>query len=208
MKPSYVFRLGIAFTTAAMLLASGSAAAQVTSPGNNKPLPPSAQKAPPFQGGDADLAPVLARIAALETKVHKLEGNLTKGDLVGTYRLGYLQVAIGEAVGGMANHLEHNITGGTLTLSGGGAAAFSGQEIGFATGLPGPAAREERGANPDEFTGTWDYTGGVLILTVTGDNGQPEHVNFVGGVGGRMFFTVTANPLDGTTTLIILTKDL
>jgi hypothetical protein len=208
MNQSCVFRFSVAFATAAMFLACGSAAAQVTSPGNNEGLPSSAQNAPPFQGGAADLGPVLARINALEAKVRKLEGNLTEGDLVGTYRLGYLQVSISEGADGNANHLEHNILGGTLTLSGGGAAAFSGQEIGFGAGLPGPSSRQERLTDPDEFTGTWSYTGGALVLTLTADNGQPENVHFVGGVGGRMFFTVTANPLDGTTTLIILTKDL
>jgi hypothetical protein len=208
MNQSYVFRISVACATAAMFLACGSAAAQATSPGNNTPLPPSAQTAPPFQGGGADLGPVLARIDALEAKVRKLEGNLTQADLVGTYRLGYLQVSIGEDAGGIANHLEHNISGGMLTLGGGGAAAFSGREIGFAAALPGPSSRQERLTDPDEFTGTWSYTGGVLVLTLTGDDGQPENVNFVGGVGGRMFFTVTANPLDGTTTLVILTKDL
>lgn len=208
MKQSCVLRLGIAFTTAAMLLASGSAAAQVTSPGNNKPLPPSAQKAPPFQGGGADLGPVLARIEALEAKVRKLEGNLTQADLVGTYRWGYLQVAIGESAAGIAHHLEHNVVAGTLTLSDGGAAAFSGRERGFAAALPGPSAREERINDQDEFTGTWSYTGSALVLTLTGDDGQPQNINFVGGVGGRMFFTQDANPLDGTTTFIILTKDL
>jgi hypothetical protein len=209
MRQVQFVRLLVAFASAAMLLACGPLAAQVSSPGNNKPLPPSAQKAPPFQGGGSvDLGPVLARIEALEGKVSKLEGNLTQADLVGTYRWGYLQVSIGEDASGTANHLEHNVVGGTLTLSSGGAASFSGRELGFATGLPGPSSRQERVNNSDEFTATWTYTGGVLVLTVTGDDGQPENVNFVGGVGGRMFFTATANPLDGTTTLIILSKNL
>lgn len=192
MKQSCVFRLGIAFTTAAMFLASGSAAAQPASPGQSNNSLPALQ----------------AEIAALKDRVRKLEGDLTQTDLVGTYRLGYLQVSIGESAGGIANHLEHNITAGTLTLSDGGTAAFSGREIGFSAALPGPSSRQERLTDPDEFTGTWSYTAGGLVLTLTGDDGRPENVNFVGGVGGRMFFTVTANPLDGTTTLIILTKDL
>jgi hypothetical protein len=189
MYQSRMSRRGIVLASVFLAFMIGSAAAQVTSPGNSKPLPPAAQKAPPFQGGgNVDLGPMLARIAALEESVRKLEGRLTPDDVAGTYRWGYLQVSIGEdAVTGRANHLEHNVSGGTLTLSSGGAAHFSGREVGFAAGLPGPTPR---------------------VLTVTGDNGQPEQVNFVGGVGGRMFFTVHANPLDGTTTLVIIAKDL
>lgn len=210
MNRSRLSRFAIAFAGAALLSVFGSAEAQVTAPGNNKPLPPSAQKAPPFQGGgNVDLGPVLARIGALEESVRKLEGRLTPDDVAGTYRWGYLQVSIGEdAVSGRANHLEHNVSGGTLTLSSGGAAHFSGREVGFAAGLPGPTPREERLKEQDEFDATWIYTNGMIVLTVTGDNGQPENVNFAGGVGGRMFFTVHANPLDGTTTLVIITKDL
>jgi len=210
MNQSRMARCGIVLASVFLSFMIGSAAAQVTSPGNNKPLPPSAQKAPPFQGGgNVDLGPMLARIAALEESVRKLEGRLTPDDVAGTYRWGYLQVSIGEdAVTGRANHLEHNVSGGTLTLSSGGAAHFSGREVGFAAGLPGPTPREERLKEQDEFDATWTYANGAIVLTVTGDNGQPEQVNFVGGVGGRMFFTVHANPLDGTTTLVILAKDL
>ena len=212
MKQSVVFRLGIAFTTAAMLIASGPAAAQGGNSSNNKGSHSDHRKDDHGKGHHGkghhhdDLQ---AKIAALEKRVGRLEGHLTQADLVGTYRWGYLQVAIGEdAVSGRANHLEHNVVAGTLTLSANGVAAFSGRERGFAAGLPGPTPRQERINDQDEFTATWAYTGGAIVLTVTGDDGQPENVNFVGGVGGRMFFTATANPLDGTTTFIIITKDL
>jgi hypothetical protein len=209
MTQSQVVRRLVASAGAAILLACGPLAAQVTSPGNNKPLPQGAQNAPAHQGGGSvDLAPLLARIGALEDKVRKLEGNLTQAELVGTYKWAYLQVSIGANAAGIANHLEHNVVGGTLTLSDGGAANFTGQEIGFAAGLPGPTPRENRFKAQDTFDATWSYSGGVLVLTLTGDNGQPESVNFVGGVGGRMFFTVSAGASDGNTTLVILSKDL
>lgn len=204
MKQSCVFRLGIAFTTAAMLIASGPAAAQGNS-SNNKSQ---SDHGKGHHGHGHHHDDLQAKMAALEKRVRRLEGHLTQADLVGTYRWGYLQVAIGESATGIANHLEHNVVAGTLTLSADGVAAFSGRERGFAAGLPGPTPRQERINDQDEFTATWVYTGGAIILTVTGDDGQPENVNFVGGVGGRMFFTATANPLDGTTTFIILTKDL
>ena len=208
MNQSRMSRRGIVLASVFLSFLVGSAAAQVTSPGNNKPLPPSAQKAPAHQQGNADLSALEADIAALKERVHKLEGNLTPQEVVGTYRIGYLQVAIGEnATNSLANHLEHNVWGGTLTLGSDGIASFVGREVGFAAGLPGPTPREERLKNPDEFTGTWAYTSGAIVLTLIGDNGQPGNVTFVGGAGGRMFFTVDANPLDGTTTLIILVKD-
>lgn len=210
MNRSCLFRFAVAFSGAALLSVFGPVSAQVTAPGSNKPLPSSAQKAPPHQqGGSVDLTALQADVAALTERVRKLEGNLTPDELVGTYRLAYLQVSIGEdATTGRANHLEHNVEGGTLTLSSNGAASFVGREVGFAAGLPGPTPRQERLTDPDEFTATWTYTSGAIVLTLTGDNGQPQNVNFVGGVGGRMFFTVDANPLDGTTTLIIIAKDL
>jgi hypothetical protein len=146
---------------------------------------------------------VLARLAALEDKVRKLEGNLAQPELVGTYRWGYLQASIGANPAGIGDRVENNISGGTLTLTSGGVASYSGREIGFVTGIHQPGPRVQRGADPDTFDGTWSYADGVLNLVIGG-----ETVKFVGGVGGRMWYTVTANPLDGTTTLVILAKDL
>jgi hypothetical protein len=212
MTQSQVVRRLVASAGAAILLACGPLAAQVTSPGNNKPLPQGAQNAPAHQGGGSvDLAPLLARIGALEDKVRKLEGRLTEAEVVGTYRLGYLQTSIREnTTTGNASQIENNINWGTLTLRADRTASYVGREIGFATNLPGPAERRERGRNPDEFSADWSYSGSVLTLTVIGDSGEPESVDFAGAVGGRMFFTVTASPtaVDGTTTLIVLIKDL
>jgi hypothetical protein len=190
-------RIALAFTGAALVLALGSAVANDRDDRDRG------------KGGHDELSGVKAELAALKQRVRRLEGDLKPHELVGTYRMAYLQVAIGEnAMNGLANHLEHNVWGGTLTLSSNGTASFSGREVGFAAGLPGPTAREERLNDPDQFTGTWTYTGGAIVITLVGDNGQPENVNFVGGAGGRMFFTVDANPLDGTTTLILISKDL
>ena len=198
MKPSWMSRFFVAFAGTALLLAFASAAPQAIANDRDDR----------DRGRNDHDHGLKAELAALKERVRKLEGNLKPEELVGTYRMGYLQVAIGEnAMNGIANHLEHNVWGGTLTLSGNGTASFSGREVGFAAGLPGPTPREERLKNPDEFTGTWTYTGGAIVITLIGDNGQPDNVNFVGGAGGRMFFTVDANPLDGTTTFIILVKD-
>ena len=211
MKPSWMSRFFVAFAGTALLIALASAAPQAIA--NDRDDRDRGRNDHDHGNGghdhgDKDLARLKAEMAALKERVRKLEGNLKPEELVGTYRMGYLQVAIGEnAMNGLANHLEHNVWGGTLTLSSNGTASFSGREEGFAAGLPGPTPRQERLNNPDEFTGTWTYTGGAIVVTVTGDNGQPENINFVGGAGGRMFFTVDANPLDGTTTLVILVKD-
>ena len=213
MNRSYVFHLGIVLTTAAMFLVCGPAAADGKSSGNNRSQPQSAHHGKDdhgkgHHGHGHHHDELMAELAALKERVRKLEGNLKPEELAGTYRMGYIQVAIGEnAMNGLANHLEHNVWGGTLTLGSNGTASFSGREVGFAAGLPGPTPREERLKNPDEFTGTWAYTSGAIVITLIGDNGQPDNVTFVGGAGGRMFFTVDANPLDGTTTFIVIVKD-
>ena len=209
MKRSFVPRLTIAFASAALMLALGTAQARDHDRDDRDRGRGGHDHGKGHDHHGNDLDRLKAEMAALKDRVRKLEGHLTHHDLVGTYRFRYLQVAIGEnPMNGMANHLEHNVWSGTMTLSSNGAASFSGREGGFAAGLPGPTAREERLKNPDEFTATWTYAGGAIVLTFTGDNGQPETVNFAGGVGGRMFFAVDDNPLDGTTTLIIVAKDL
>jgi|SoiMethySBSTD1v2_1073268.scaffolds.fasta_scaffold193967_2 hypothetical protein len=201
MNRSCLSRFAIAFAGAALLSVVGSASAQVTAPGNNKPLPPSAQKAPAHQQGNADLAALQADVAALKEQVRKLEGHLTAAEVQGGYAMLTYQTELGEGPAGNTSHLQHAVAAGPLTLNADGTMAWTGREVAFSSGWVFPATRNER-VRTEEVVGTWTYAGGVLTLNV---EGQP--VEFGGGIGGRLFVALDANPADGTTTLIMLVKN-
>jgi len=201
MNQSRMSRRGIVLASVLLSFMIGSAVAQVTSPGNNKPLPPSAQKAPAHQQGNADLSALQADIAALTERVRKLEGNLTEAEAQGGYTLLTYQTELGKGPTGNTSHLQHAVAAGTLQLDANGTAAFTLSEVAFTSGWLFPALRTER-ERTESLIGTWAYAGGVLTLTV---DGQP--LPFVGGVGGRLFLRVEANRADGTTTLVMLVKN-
>jgi hypothetical protein len=177
------------------------ATAQVASPGNGKPLPASAQKAPPFQGGSADLAAVLADITALKERVRRLEGNLTADEVAGTYTLYLHQTAIlGSAA--QATGVENLISVGTFQVEANGVFTYAGTESGSNAPLysPGPRQTVNR---PDSASGTWQYSAGGLQLTF--DGGGTE--TWTGAVGGRLFIGADSTAADGTATLILIVKN-
>jgi len=111
------------------------------------------------------------------------------------------QTELGEGPAGNTSHLQHAVAAGPLTLNADGTMAWTGREVAFSSGWVFPATRNER-VRTEEVVGTWTYAGGVLTLNV---EGQP--VEFGGGIGGRLFVALDANPADGTTTLIMLVKN-
>lgn len=211
MKQSCVFRLGIAFTTAAMLLASGSAAAQGNSSGT-KSQPQSANKGSHSDDGrdhhgkddhgKGHHDELRVEIAALKDRVRRLEGHLTAAEVQGGYTLLLYQRLLGKGPTGNTNFLEHAVSAGTLQLNADGTMTYAGTELKFGTSWTTPATRIETN-RPDGFSGSWQYAGGVLTLIIGG-----ETARFVGGVGGRLFTTIDANGIDGTSTLITLVKNL
>jgi hypothetical protein len=142
-------------------------------------------------------------IKALKARVRKLEGHLKAEEVAGTYTLRTYQTALLSAVPPRVSRIEHLIMTATLQLNANGSFSFSGNESGFNAIWQVPTNRE-RQDGADSGGGTWTYVDGTLALILDGG----EVVSVTGGVGGRMFMNVHDNPADGTTTLLLLVKNL
>jgi hypothetical protein len=151
-------------------------------------------------GHDAD--DLAAELKALKERVRRLEGHLTRDEVVGGYVLRTLQVALITNTGQpTVGRLEHLSFTASLQLDANGTFSFSGTETGFNAIWQVPTLRE-RVVRPDSGSGTWAYADGVISLTFDGG----EVVPFGGAVGGRLFQRVESNPADGTVTYVTLTR--
>jgi hypothetical protein len=139
-----------------------------------------------------------ARLAALEAKVAKLEGNIVADDLVGDYRLvGFLAdvdasnpPAIGVAV-----------AYGTVTLLANGTGSIQTATIeGTNLVLSAPAQESPIFQQDSNTPINWSYADGTLTLT-----SPEEALTFNVSAGGRVM-TLAAIGDDGDKDLVILTR--
>lgn len=192
----------IGIVSVALFTAMNPASAQVRAPGSDKPLPESAQKAPSFQGGAADVSALVAAVNDLAARVNRLEGHLTQAEVAGAYTVSLYQSALIADASQSVGRLEHLTSSGTLRLEANGTFTLSGTEAGF-NALWQPAGARETVNRADTASGTWSYSAAALRLTF--DGGGTE--SWTGGVGGRLFIHAGANPADGTTTLVLLVRN-
>ena len=171
------------------------------------PAPAQGPGGPPSGAGNDSLA---NKVAALEARVAKLEGQITSSDLVGTYAFHGFQTELRAKVQDGATAVSSYVFQGTIVFNADGTASFSagGTERGHALNLfqnPSigsgtlPAGRAvinkvDGGSAPF----TWTFANGVVTTSV----GFPANVT----AGGRVLVATGTNPLDGTTVLLIMTR--
>lgn len=143
-----------------------------------------------------------ADIQALKERVRKLEGHLTRDEVVGSYVFRSLQTAlITNTNQPTVGRLEHLAAEGGVELNANGTFTLNLRESGFNAIWQVPTLRN-RVDKLDTGSGTWTYQNGVISMTFDGG----EVVPFAGAVGGRLFLRAESNPADGTTTIVLLVK--
>ena len=166
--------------------------------------PVQAEAQPPAGGGAA--SNVSARLAALEAKVAKLEGNITAADLVGTYRAASLTTDLDGLDDGTSATVTMFAFGGTLTLAanntgtvvqGGGTSGA----IQLRQGTPWTDSAQLIPAEPPVAI-TWSYANGVLHIS---DGSVNLDLDLIVGAGGRIL-TWAGLSDDNTADIIIVTR--
>ena len=156
------------------------------------------------QGHGHDGDDLADELKALKARVRKLEGHLKAEEVAGTYTMRTFQTALTNGVPPpRVGRIEHLVFTATLQLNANGSFSFSGDESGFNAIWQVPTNRE-RVVRADSAGGTWTYADGTLSLIFDAS----DIVSVTGGVGGRMFMNVHDNPADGTTTLLLLVKNI
>jgi hypothetical protein len=139
-----------------------------------------------------------AAVADLEARVAKLEGNISAGDLVGTYRLRRIQM---EFSGGPGASVSSYVATGTAELAADGTFTLTsppedGNTLRLLTNPP--SVVDFVGAGGGTFTGTWSYANGVVMI-----NGA---VGIDVAAAGKILVFTTFNHDDGTNVLLVLSR--
>ena len=157
----------------------------------------------PPSGGAGAASNVSARLAALEAKVAKLEGNLTSADFVGTYHASALATDLD---GGAPASVQMFAYGATVTLAADGTGVIiqgggNSGVIGLVQGSPWIETADLIPAQPP-IPITWSYANGVLHLS---DGTVNLDLDLVVGAGGRVL-TWAGLSDDNTADIIIATR--
>ena len=146
---------------------------------------------------------VSARLAALEAKVAKLEGNITSADLVGSYRTAALTTDLD---GGSSASVTMFAYGATTTLAadGTGEIIFGGGTSGVIELVQGTPWTDSAALIPAQqpISITWSYANGVVHIT-DGTVNLDLHLDV--GAGGRIL-TWAGLSDDNTADIIIGTR--
>jgi hypothetical protein len=147
---------------------------------------------------------VSARLAALEAKVARLEGNITAGDLVGTYRAAALATDLD---GGPPASVQMFAYGGTIQLNpdgltgeivqGGGTSGV----IDLVQGSPWTDGAQLIPTQPP-IPITWTYSNGIVHIS---DGTVHLQLDLIVGVGGRVLIWAGLSD-DNTADIIIATR--
>lgn len=149
---------------------------------------------------NANFQALLTAINKLEEKVSKLEGQISKEDVVGTYVLSTFNVRVSSGGTGESPRVEHTATNGTATFSldmdMNGTFSVSGEAnyglelvFNFQNGPPSTSATAAiQPSTPGPIIGgTWSLSGRTLAITSpSGVSGE-----FTAAAGGRLFIGVT-----------------
>jgi hypothetical protein len=151
------------------------------------------------QNSGATVDSLASDLAALTARVAKLEGQIVAADLVGTYAINGIQV---ELSGGNSPQVSSYVFMGTVVLAADGTvslttAAPSGNTLSI--GSPSSVSPFMGNGGGGTQTFTWTYAAG----TVTLQGGAPP---LAVAAGGRILIGASANPVDGTNVLLILTR--
>jgi hypothetical protein len=157
---------------------------------------------PPGTGSAQALS---TRVAALEARVAKLEGQITAGDLVGTYVLHAFQTELHGRNPDLATYVSSYVFQGTFVLNadGTGTIGSSGGQFGhslrFFITESSPQTPTRTVINEPGGGGSfnWSYANGLINIGFG---------NFSVTAGGRVLVGSGTNPADGTTVLLIMTR--
>ena len=160
-----------------------------------------AQGPPPGSGNTS----IASKVAALEARVAKLEGQITSSDLAGTYTLNGFQTELRAKVQDGVTFVASYVFQGKFVLNadGTGSSVGTGAEIGHSLGLfigtPMfiPPSRTVWNKPGEAFSFTWSYANGVANVF-----GIPLSV----AAGGRVLVGTGTNPADGTTVILVMTR--
>ena len=139
-----------------------------------------------------------AAVADLTARVAKLEGQITAGDLVGTYRLSGKQT---ELQGGPNASVSSYVFQGTLQLAADGTFTLTTPpENGNSLLLSFPPSRVNFvGAGGGTLVGTWSYSYGTVWV-----NGGAAVLDVA--AAGKVLAGVTFNHNDGTDVLLVFSR--
>lgn len=177
----------ISIIALSLLILSASASAQIS-------VPNTFAAGDPARAADVNdnFQALVTEINALSSRVTKLEGQVTSSDLVGTYTINQFQSELGDG-----GHVAAYTGGGTVTLAADGTGTISGNtELGYQLSVPGGSLTAiDRPQATESFS--WSLTDGTL--TAFGGT-------FSVAVGGRLLVRTSANPVDGTNVILLLTR--
>lgn len=145
-----------------------------------------------------------ARIAALEARVAKLEGNIIADDLIGTYNVDIIATGIFSS---FQNEIHSFVIVGTATLEAGGSGSISlagnGNKLAERTpDLNWLADQLTPGTLSGDFT--WSYDNGTLTITPDDD---PSDVTILRvAVGGQVLVSAHGGPPRKVQSLMVLTR--
>jgi hypothetical protein len=173
------------------------------------PFPASAQGGPPGAAGanlaarvealEAAVAALQSGQTALNSRVGKLEGNITAADLAGTYKAAGLFVDLD---GGFPARIEVFTLNAVATLNADGTGVIE-QQGNFLGLIQGAPWTEQNGSFPPESIAiTWSYANGILHVS---DGTVNLDVDFVVGAGGRVA-TFSGIGDDGEADFVVLTR--
>ena len=154
----------------------------------------------PTQAQSPTIESLASDLAALTTRIAKLEGQIVAADLVGTYALRGFQIELSGGAGRPAQVSSYVFTA-TVTLNADGTVSFiatpeNGNSLSLTTP---PSVSIFQGNGGGSGTSTWAYVNG----SVTVEGGTPP---LSVAAGGRVLVGVSANPADGTDVILILTR--
>lgn len=144
-----------------------------------------------------------ARLATLEAKVAKLEGNITSADLVGTYRVAALATDLDGGSPASVTMFAYGATA-TLAADGNGVIVQGGGTSGAIELVQGTPWTDGAQLIPAEspIAITWSYSNGVVHLS---DGTVNLNLDLFVGAGGRVL-TWAGLSDDNTADLIIATR--
>jgi hypothetical protein len=161
---------------------------------------------PPAGGGGA-ASNVSARLAALEAKVARLEGNITSADLVGTYRAAAFTTDLDGLDDGTSATVTMFAYGGTMTLAddGTGVIVQGGNNSGviqLREGTPWTDTAELIPVQPPIAITEWSYADGVVHIT----DGTVNLDLYLDVAAGGRILTWAGLSDDNTADIIIATR--